>query len=169
VLAAESPLVSEPPAAPEAEAALLGAVLLLDVPAATTALVRIGEGDFTVAAHQLTYSAVRTLLDRQEQPSAIAVLSELRRAGRVSSWPTPSASVAVFLAELVEAVPIPLGYQPARQAVLEVATRRRLHELAVRVAQAAGSEPYEGLCGLAADELRAVLITGSRLLALEVS
>jgi replicative DNA helicase len=162
MLTAESPLVWEPPAAPEAEAALLGAVLLLDTRQAAVALTGVTEADFTDGAHQLTFTAIWTLLTRNEQPEAIAVLSELRRMGRVSSWPTPSASVGVFLAELVEAVPIPLGYAPARRAVLEAATRRRLHQAAVRLAQAAGTDPYEGLTRLAATELHQVLVTHTR-------
>lgn len=153
----------EPPAAPEAEATLLGAVMLLPVDDAANALAGIVEDDFTLGAHRLTFLAVRALLERNEQPTALAVLSELRRAGRVSSWPSASGSVGVSLHALVEAVAVPLGYGQARRAVLEAAARRRMHQAAVRLMQAAGSGPYDGLPRLVTDELRAALLTHLRL------
>ena len=153
----------EPPAAPEAEAALLGAVLLLAVEAARSALSGLVESDFTMAAHRLTFEAVSTLIGNGEAPAPLAALCELRRMGRVSSWPTPSASVGVFLAELVEAVPVPLGYSVARRAVLEAAARRRLHQACLRLAEAAGNDPFDGLPRLLSEESRAVVAAHLRL------
>ena len=147
----------EPPAAPEAEAMFLGCVLLLDDAAdAAAAVDGLVEADFTVAAHLLVFQAVTAMVAVSMIPSAFNVLCELRRMGRVSSWPTPSGSV-VFLAELVEIAPIPLGYCVARQALLEAAARRRLHEACLRLGDAAGTGVFEVLTRLVSDEALAVV------------
>lgn len=153
----------EPPAAPEAEAALLGAAMLMDAELATIALSDMVASDFTVAAHLLVFEAMTSVLSNGMAPVSLAVLSELRRMGRVSSWPTPSASVGVFLAELVEVAPIPLGYVVARAAVLEAAARRRLHQACLLLGQAAGSGPFDDLPRLLSNEARAVLAAHLRL------
>jgi replicative DNA helicase len=154
---------SEPPAAVEPEGAILGAVLQLDNSTAITALMDLNDDDFTVPAHLLVFQAASALLVRGEAPTPLAVLCELRTTGRVSSWPTPSASVGVFIAELYEQAPIPLGYGVAKKAVLEAAGRRRLHYAALRLGQAAGFGPFEGLTRLLAEEATAVLKLCTRL------
>jgi replicative DNA helicase len=158
-----TPLPPEPPAAEEAEQALLGCVLWLSLPAACDAITGIGVDDFTVAANRVTFEAVAALVSQGEQPSALAVLSWLRSAGKVTSWPSSSNSVGVFLHTLAESAPLPLAYQPALTAVLEAAARRRLYYASVRLGQASGSSPFDSLVPLVMTEIRSALDALNRL------
>lgn len=154
---------SEPAASPEAEAALLGAVMLLDASQATIALTDIVGDDFADEANRLTFHAIRSVLERGEPADPLAVLCQLRRTGRVSSWPTPAGNLGNYLHDLVAMVPVPLGYAVARLGVLETAARRRVHHAALRLGQAAGSAPVGGLTHLVTREASAVTAMVARI------
>ena len=156
-------VTGEVPATPEAEAVLLGTVLWLDAAGAAEALRDLVEADFVTAAHQLTFNALKALISRGETPDAVAALGELRRSGRVSSWPTPSASVGNYLHDLAAGAPGRLGWTTARLAVLEAAVRRRMHQAGVRLVQASGEDPFEGLGALLSSEARSVTQLALRL------
>lgn len=144
--------LSEPPAAPEAESVLLGSFMLLKGSEAITALTGLVVDDFSTEANRITFQAITALLTRGESADPVCVLAELQHAGRVSSWPTPAASVGNFLHDCVAVVPVPLSYLPAYRAVLEASARRRVHQAALRLCQASGSASFDGLADVVTRE-----------------
>ncbi len=70
-----------PPHNVEAEASLLGALLLSPDAIASVAELGVGPDDFYKPAHQFIYDAVRTLVSSGEPADAVTVADELRRAG----------------------------------------------------------------------------------------
>ena len=70
-----------PPHNVEAEASLLGALLLSPDAIASVAELGVGPDDFYKPAHQFIFDAVRTLVSSGEPADAVTVADELRRAG----------------------------------------------------------------------------------------
>lgn len=147
------------PAAPEAEREILGCALLLDVDDARVALAGLTEADFTDEACALAFTAMCELLSAGEAPTPMATLGQLRRMGRVSSFPA-SATVGVWIAETYEAAPIPLGCGPARRALDEASFRRKVHQSALRLLQESGCASLTGLAALVTAETTALTAAG---------
>jgi replicative DNA helicase len=144
------------PISAEAEAALLGAAMLLDLENSRRALAHLTPNDFADEANRLAFEAISTLLSRGEAADPVSVLSELQHMGRATNWPSPSSSVGNDLHDMVAAVVIPLGYAPARRAVMETSVRRRIHQAAVRLSQACDSTAFDDLGRLFNVEVDAV-------------
>lgn len=123
---------------PEAEAAVLGAMLRMPHTDAVALADHLEPDDFVDPRHRAVFGAVTDLLAEGVTADPVLVLGELRRSGAERSM-TCDRSAGVYLTDLLAAAPaVPSAGHYAR-IVLEHAARRRLHEAAERLAQVAGS------------------------------
>lgn len=141
---------------PEAEAALLGALLWLPTTEAAPVLERVAEDDLVDPRNRVVIEAVRRVVDDGVRPDPTAVLGELRRAGELSCF-TADRSAGTFLADLLAATPLPQNVGTYARTVLEHSARRRLTEAAERLAQAAGQSALTDLTTMVVEESLAVL------------
>ena len=128
------PIEMLPPHDTDAEAAVLGSVLIdpdamLDVADILTA------DAFYRPAHRWTYEAITALHARQEPLDLLTVRAELAKAGRLEE-----AGDLPALAELLNAVPTSVSAEYYARVVAEKATRRRLIQAAQAIAKAAYSD-----------------------------
>jgi replicative DNA helicase len=117
-----------PPHNLEAEEAVLGAVLTAGRLLAEVAGV-LEEADFYRPAHRSIWRAVLRLADRGEPTDPVTVLGELDRTGELAD-----VGSGPFLHTLVQAVPTVANAGHYAQLVAEVARRRRVIDLGIRLA-----------------------------------
>lgn len=108
-----------PPHSPEAERALLGA-LLLDRDAIIRVAPAIGDDDFFLPPHVATYRAIRALYDRREPADLATVAAELARTGDLDL-----AGGLPALLDLIAATPTAVHAESYARAVARLATHRR--------------------------------------------
>jgi hypothetical protein len=125
----------EPPHNLEAEEAVLGAIL-----AAGRLLVEVAavleEADFYRPAHRAIWRAMLRLADRGEPTDPVTVLGELDDAGELAD-----VGGGPFLHTLVEAVPTVANAGHYALLVAETARRRRVIDLAIRLAHSDADPP----------------------------
>jgi len=122
-----------PPHAFEAEASVLGAMLLEKV-AVTRALEHLDEDCFYKHGHKLIYRAMTKLFDSNKIIDPITLTEELRRTGELEE-----AGGQVYVMELLESVPTAANVEYHIRIVIEKALLRRLIEVATSVV----TESYE--------------------------
>lgn len=144
-------------ALPEAETAVLGCLMGLVATDAEPVMEMLTEEDFTDPRHRLIHGAIRAVLDTGAvQADPVLVLAELRRSGAERSFLADRAA-AVYLADLLAAVPVYLSAGYYARAVIEHSARRRVIEAADRLHQLAGSDDLAHVEKVARAELFAVL------------
>src|SRR6476619_2666748 len=119
-----------PPHNVEAEASLLGALLLSPDAIASVAELGVGPDDFYKPAHQFIYDAVRTLVSSGEP--AVAVADDLRRAGVLDDIGGPG-----LLLDLQTATPAISNAGRYGRIVRDTALLRRLIGVAGEIAEIA--------------------------------
>jgi replicative DNA helicase len=150
--------VTAPPTVgcPEAEAAVLGALLRMPHPDAVALADRLEPADFVDPRHRAVFGAVTDLLAEGVTADPVTVLGELRRSGAERSM-TADRSAGAFLADLLAAAPaVPSAGHYAR-VVIEHRARRRLHEAAERLSQVAGAACLTTVREVALDEWTAII------------
>lgn len=140
---------------PEAEAAVLGALLMLGAKGADVAA-GLEPEDFTDPRHRAVFGAVGELLEQGAATDAVIVLGHLRRSGAERSM-TADRDAGVFLADLVTAAPVATCAPYYARIVVEHAARRRLVETAERLGQLAGTARLEVLAETVREEYAAVV------------
>jgi replicative DNA helicase len=141
---------------PEAEAAVLGCLLRMPHGEADALAAQLEPEDFTDPRHRVVLQAVTSLLVDGATPDPVTVLGELRRTGAERSM-TCDRSAGVYLAELLAAAPAVVNAGHYARVVVEHRARRRLHEAADRLAQAAGTVSLDTVREVALDEWTALL------------
>jgi replicative DNA helicase len=138
----------------EAEAALLGALLLSGDPQRIAAG-RVDVDDFAEPRHRVMLGAIRGLHAAGRPVDPITVLGQLRTSGVASSF-TGSRSAGVFIADVAAACPIPANADYYAAIVLEHSARRRIREAALRLEQASGTSGLDALSAMVLEELVAI-------------
>ena len=118
----------QPPHNLEAEEAVLGAILTAGRLLADVAAV-LEEADFYRPAHQAIWRAILRLADRGEPTDPVTVLGELDDSGDLAD-----VGGAPFLHTLVEAVPTVANAAHYAQLVADMARRRRVIDIGIRLA-----------------------------------
>jgi replicative DNA helicase len=98
-LRAAAPLVDRLPSEPEAERAVLGAILL-DPNALLMVLEKVREDEFYVEAHRLIYSTCMTLHEKGQAVDLLTVTNHLREQGQLER-----VGGAAYLSSMVDALP----------------------------------------------------------------
>lgn len=124
----------QPPHDPQAEEAVLGAIML-DPDAILRVITLLKAEDFYSPAHQLIYQVCVDLYDRNEGVTPVTVAHEMNRRGKLSE-----VGGVAYLHRLVAAVPSTLHVEDYAQIVHRCATYRRLLQAAAEIAALA----YEG-------------------------
>lgn len=140
----------------EAEAGVLGALLCLPAPEARAATDHLVTGDFCDPRHRAIFDAVVALTAAGEPPDPITVSGHLRRTGQERCF-TADRAPAVFLLDLLDALPCVGNLEYYRRIVVEHSARRRAAEASVRIAQAAEQGDVNTALQAAVDELQAVI------------
>jgi replicative DNA helicase len=128
------PIEMLPPHDPNAEAAVLGS-LLIDPDAYYEVSDILTPEAFYQAGHRWLYEAIQSLSARQEPPDILAIANELTRAGRLEE-----AGGLDRIVTLLNSVPTSVNADVYARIVAEKATRRRLIQAASAVASAAYNE-----------------------------
>lgn len=123
-----------PPHDPNAEAAVLGS-LLIDPDAYYEVSDILTAEAFYQPGHRWLYEAIQSLSARQEPPDILAIANELTRAGRLDE-----AGGLDRIVTLLNSVPTSVNADVYARIVAEKATRRRLIQAAGAVAKAAYDE-----------------------------
>lgn len=114
-----------PATAPEAEQALLGA-LILDPSIATTARLEVDPSDFWRPAHEQIWDAAHTIAaDPDRTLDSVTLVSELARRNELTKI-----GGAPYLAELIQACPLPASYREYAKDVRDAARIRSVAKLA---------------------------------------
>lgn len=142
--------------APLAEAAVLGCLLRLDVPAARALLGVLRDEDWTDPRHRSVAHACQRLLDVGVPADPVTVLGQLRADGLEKAH-TAAVASSVFLVELCQAAPALGSAGHYARVVLEHSYRRRIQVAADRLAQAAATASLDDLADLVSDELEAIV------------
>lgn len=152
--AAAGPVAYREIGAPEAEAALLGALLQISHDRAAAFVHQLRPDDLIDPRHRLVLDAVRELVtaDPPVDPDPVTVAGELRRTGAAASF-TVDKAAAVLLIDLRLACPVPASAAHYLRVVLEHAWRRRVEQAALRIQQACGTAAIDDLTQLVVDEL----------------
>ena len=142
------------PRNPAAESATLGA-LMLSKRCADDLLPLLETSYFTSRPHQDTLDAIRNVHESERPVDPLLVHDQLRRQGRVT-WGTIKA--ATFIHACIEATYFPGHGDSYASIVVECATRRRILQAGIRIAQAAarGVTELPDVMRLAAVEFHAV-------------
>jgi replicative DNA helicase len=151
---------------PDAEAAYVGALLHLPAEAALDALGFTAAEDFADRRLSIVAAVCRDLAARGVPPDPTAVLTHIR-AEAIVTGADALRSLALLLADLYIAVPIPASVRHYAAGVLDAALRRRCSELAIRVGQAAERDSLDSLLVLIGTELAAVREVRQRRAAVE--
>ncbi len=152
--APKAPLLPVTVSAPEAETALLGALLFMGTRRAQMLCIDLREDDLVDPRLRVVLQAVRSVTEQDVRPDPVTVLGELRRVGALSS--TTDRSAGTFLADLLAAVPVPESAGYYARIVKEHSARRRLVEAGVRLQQAAERSSMHELSELLEAEAIAV-------------
>ena len=121
------PIEMLPPHDPNAEAAVLGS-LLIDPDAYYEVSDILTPEAFYQAGHRWLYEAIQSLSARQEPPDILAIANELTRAGRLEE-----AGGLDRIVTLLNSVPTSVNADVYARIVAEKATRRRLIQAARRL------------------------------------
>jgi len=125
-----------PPHNLEAEASLLGALLLSKEAMSAVAEMGLNAGDFYKPAHQHLYEAVRVLVSTGQAVDVVTVAEELRRSGLLDDIGGPS-----FLLDLQAATPAISNAARYARIVQDTALLRRLITVAGEIAELGYDEP----------------------------
>jgi len=128
------PIEMLPPHDPNAEAAVLGS-LLIDPDAYYEVSDILTPEAFYQAGHRWLYEAIQSLSARQEPPDILAIANELTRAGRLEE-----AGGLDRIVTLLNSVPTSINAEVYARIVADKATRRRLIHAAEKIAKAAYNE-----------------------------
>jgi replicative DNA helicase len=128
--------VRVPPHNLEAEASLLGALLLSKDAMGAVAELGLGAGDFYKPAHQHVYEAVRVLVSTGQPVDAVTVAEELRRAGLLDEI-----GGGAILLDLQVATPAISNAVRYARIVQDTALLRRLISVAGEIAELGYDEP----------------------------
>ena len=131
--AAESSL-RKPPQALEAEAAVLGAILL-DPDTVTTVMQYLRPGDFYLQTHRRVYEAILTLFDHSSPTDVVTVSGELKRMKELDA-----VGGQTFLSNLLEGVLTTANCEEHAKLVLEKSVQRQLITTATEIVQASYDE-----------------------------
>ena len=116
-----------------AERAVLAAVMLDDTPATFRRVAAIvGAADFYDPAHSTVWRAIAALVERGEGVDVHTLVAELRRRGRLHT-----VGGAQFIGQLTDEIPTVAHAVSHAGIVADASQRRRLAEIAVRIARAA--------------------------------
>ncbi len=127
VVSAGPPLVERLPYEPEAERAVLGAILL-DPTALLMVIEKVREEEFYVEAHRLVFAACTTLHERGQAVDLLTVTNHLREQGRLER-----AGGAAYLSSMVDALPDVANAVHYGEIVHDKAVKRRLIAAAQRI------------------------------------
>ncbi len=141
---------------PDAEAAVLGCLLRMPLHDAGALAGHLEPEDFVDPRHRVVFGAVVDLLADGVTPDPVTVLGELRRSGAERSM-TCDRSAGVFLGDLLASAPAMFSAGHYARVVVEHRARRRLHEAAARLSQAAGAASLATVREVALDEWTAIL------------
>ncbi len=140
------PIEMLPPHDPNAEAAVLGS-LLIDPDAYYEVSDILTPEAFYHPCNRWLYEAIQSLSARQEPPDIVVIQDELIRAGRLDE-----AGGMSYMLQLLTAVPTSINAEYYARIVADKATRRRLIHAAEKVAKAAYDETQPVSDVLAASE-----------------
>lgn len=125
-----------PPHNVEAEAALLGAMLLSPQAVMDIAEIGLTADDFYKPYHQITYAAIQVLVGRGERPDAVAVAEELRQANILTEVGGPG-----FLLGLQTDTPAISNARRYAAIVRRTALLRRMIQISGDLSEMAYDEP----------------------------
>ncbi len=127
---------------PEAEAAVLGCLLLMTQVDADGLAMHLEVDDFVDPKHQAVFQAARDCLLDDTPADPVTVLGELRRTGAERSM-TCDRPAGTFLADLLAAAPAVVNGGHYARVVVEHSFRRRLTVAADRLRQLAETGTLE--------------------------
>jgi replicative DNA helicase len=140
----------------EAERGVLGGLLCLPALEAQVAAGALTPRDFTDPRHTAIFESVVELTSAGTPADPITVSGYLRRAGQERCF-TSDRAPAVFLFDLLDALPCLGNLEHYRKIVLEHSARRRARDASARVAQAAEQEDLDTARQVTVAEMLAVL------------
>lgn len=127
-----------PPQAPEAEIAVLGA-MMLDPAAVGRALeYNLREEDFYAPANRAVFRAILRLYDRRQAVDPVTLKEELRRTGDLERVGGDD-----YLSEVIASVPTTANVEYHARIVLDNATKRRLIAVGTQIVTEAYDRPEE--------------------------
>ncbi len=124
----------KPPQALEAEAAVLGA-MLLDPETVTTVMQYLRPADFYLQTHRRVYEAILTLFDHSSPTDVVTVSGELKRMKELDA-----VGGQTFLSNLLEGVLTTANCEEHAKLVLEKSVQRQLITTATEIVQASYDE-----------------------------
>jgi len=130
----ESPAGRKPPQAPEAEIAVLGA-MLLEPEAVARVIQYLKPEHFYIQAHRRIYEAMLSLFEHNAPTDITSVTSELKRMKALDA-----AGGQVFISGLLDAVLTAANCEEHAKLVLEKAVQRQLIQTATEIVQAGFDE-----------------------------
>ncbi len=148
--------------APQAEAAVLGALMSTTPDRARTLLEHLTVEDWTVPHHATVADAVGRLLQAVEPVDPVTVLGQLRRDGHDQAR-VSSRSAGVMLLDLLAACPCASSAGYYAQIVREHTYRRRIQQSAARLHQVAVAGALPDLPALIEREHSALAAAARRL------
>jgi len=140
----------------EAERGVLAGLLCLPALEAQNVTARLVTEDFCDPRHRAILEAVADLAARGVRADPITVSGHLRRAGQERCF-TSDRAPAVYLFDLLDALPSLGNLGHYRRIVVEHSARRRAAEASVRVAQVAEQGDLDTARQVTLDELLAVV------------
>ncbi len=127
VVRSGAPMVERLPFEPEAERAVLGAILL-DPNALLMVLEKVREDEFYIEAHRLIYSACVSLQERAQAVDLLTVTNYLREQGQLER-----VGGAAYLSSMVDALPDVANANHYGEIVHDKSVKRRLIVAAQRI------------------------------------
>lgn len=127
VMTSAAPMVERLPHEPEAERAVLGAILL-DPTALLMVLEKLREEEFYVEAHRLIYGACVTLHERGQATDLLTVTNHLREEGQLER-----VGGAAYLSSMVDSLPDVANAAHYGEIVHDKSVKRRLISAAQRI------------------------------------
>lgn len=149
-------MIPAPIGCAEAEAGVLGGLLSLPALEAQVAAGLLTSADFTDPRHAAILEACVELTAAGTPADPITVVGHLRRTGMERCF-TSDRAPAVYLFDLLDALPCLGNLEHYRKIVLEHSARRRARDASVRVAQAAEQEDLDTARQVTVAEMLAVL------------
>ncbi len=144
-----------------AERAVVGCLLLGDMPTVRDVLDRLSDDDLTDPRLVLIVKAVRQLVDFGIRPDPVTVEGQLRRTGASRSF-TADRSCAVTIADTAAAPPSVGSATHYLTIVIEHAWRRQVEVAGIRLQQVAGTTSLDVLQAVPIEELRALVLLAAR-------
>ena len=151
-----TPLIPAPIGCVEAERGVLSGLLSLPAVEARAVTDHLLPEDFTDPRHRAIFEAVVALTADGTPADPITVSGHLRRNGLERCF-TSDRAPAVYLFDLLDALPSVGSLEHYRKIVVEHSARRRARDAAVRIAQASEQEDLDTARQVAVAELLAVI------------